>query len=378
MKTDIAILGGGLAGLTAAIIANRMGHSVVLVEKKQYPFHKVCGEYISLEAENLLRWLGLPIEEWRLPVLDQFRITHSQARDFSSKLPLGGIGISRFKLDEFLKDLAEKEGVKVLQNTRVESINREDDLYLVQTNGHENGPIESKLVFGAFGRNKPHFALSEKEEETKTKGFIGVKMHVLADLPKDRIELHHFPGGYCGISAIENGSYCLCYLIDANSVKNLKGDFQKVEDQILSINPELKRYLTTFEKITQRVSTAGVFFTPRPLSQNGMLFLGDSAGMIPPLAGNGMSMALHSAVLATESAHQFFSGKLKYEELSTTYENAWNQQFASRLKTARMLQNLMQTSLATRLSMNLFSFSPSIFRFAARQTHGIQIPIPPC
>jgi len=376
MKTDIAIIGGGLAGLTSAIAASRMGHSVVVVEKKEYPFHKVCGEYISLEAINLLRWLGLPIEEWHLPILQNFRITHPQTRDFSTKLPLGGIGISRYKLDEFLKNIAEKEGVTVLQNTKAESLEVKENQHFLKTNHLQFPEIEARVLFGAFGRNKPHFASQNTKEQTLGKGFIGVKMHVLGDLPKDIIELHHFPGGYCGISAIENNRYCLCYLIDAKTVKSEKGDLQKVEDTVLSKNLELKRYLHDFEKQTDRVFTAGVFFLPRPLSQNGMLFIGDSASMIPPLAGNGMSMAMHAAVLAVEEANQFLSGKMSSHEMTNNYELKWKLLFEKRLKVARTLQNIMQVNLATRLSLQIFNLAPPLFRLAEKATHGLEIPIP--
>ena len=376
MKTDIAIIGGGLAGLTAAITANRMGHSVVLVEKKQYPFHKVCGEYISLEANNLLCWLGLPVEDWNLPILHNFRITHPETKDFYSKLPLGGVGISRYKLDEFLKNVAEKEGVIFLQNTKVEEWHKQENHHFLKTNHLQFSEIEAKLLLGAFGRNKAHFATEKSEEQKQGKGFIGVKMHVMADLPKDRIELHHFPGGYCGISAIENDNYCLCYLIDANMVKSEKGDLQKVEDKILSKNPELNRYLHDFKKQTERVSTAGVFFSPRPLSQDGMLFIGDSAGMIPPLAGNGMSMAMHAAVIAVEEANQYLIGKYSVGEMTKNYESKWKLLFENRLKMARTLQNIMQTNVVTRLSLQIFNLAPPLFRMAAKATHGLEIPIP--
>jgi 2-polyprenyl-6-methoxyphenol hydroxylase-like FAD-dependent oxidoreductase len=219
--------------------------------------------------------------------------------------------------------------------------------------------------------------IDEKNEETSnSKRFIGVKIHVLADLPKDRIELHHFPGGYCGISAIEENKYCLCYLIDAQSVKSEKGDLEKVENQILSKNPELKRYLNDFKKLTERVSTAGVFFKSRPLSQNGMLFIGDSAGMIPPLAGNGMSMAMHAAIIAIEEAHQYLAGKTNSSLMKNNFEVKWKNQFGKRLKTARILQTIMQTNFATRVSLQIFNFAPPLFKIAAKATHGVEIPIP--
>ena len=54
---DCAIIGGGLAGLCLAIQLAKNGHKIILFEKNQYPFHKVCGEYISMES-----WEFLPPE----------------------------------------------------------------------------------------------------------------------------------------------------------------------------------------------------------------------------------------------------------------------------------------------------------------------------
>ncbi len=376
IKTEVAIIGGGLAGLTAAIVIRRMGFSVVLIEKKKYPFHKVCGEYISLEAEDILNWLGLPVKNWNLPIIDNFRITHPQTKDFRSKLPLGGLGISRFKLDDHLKKLAEIEGVMVYENSKVNQVTNGEKSHILDVFSTETFQIESDVVLGAFGRNKPHFATSETEKQTPQKGFIGAKMHIQADLPKNLIELHHFSGGYCGISAIENDLFCICYLIDSQIVKENKGDFQKVETSVLSRNRNLDHYFSDFEKRTERVSTAGVYFSPRPISNNGILFLGDSAGMIPPLAGNGMSMAIHSAVLASEVVKQFLLGKINKQEMVKNYESSWNSAFKNRLKMARTLQNIMQIDFATRLSLDVFNLAPSLFKLAARSTHGIQIPVP--
>ena len=98
--------------------------------------------------------------------------------------------------------------------------------------------------------------------------------------------------------------------------------------------------------------------------------------MIPPLAGNGMSMAIHSAVLASEAVKQFLQGKTNKEEMVKNYESSWNSAFNNRLKMARALQNIMQIDFATRLSLDVFNLAPSLFRLAARSTHGIQIPIP--
>src|ERR1051325_8357647 len=117
-KYDVAIIGGGLAGLAAAIQLKQNGHSVIVFEKETYPFHKVCGEYISLESWDFLLSLGLPLNEWHLPLIDTFQLTAPNGKQFTTKLPLGGFGISRYKLDNAMVQRAKELGVHVLENTR--------------------------------------------------------------------------------------------------------------------------------------------------------------------------------------------------------------------------------------------------------------------
>jgi len=373
MKADAAILGGGLAGLTAAIILQRSGYQTILVEKKVYPFHKVCGEYLSLESEPLLRWLGIPTRQMDLPVLRKLRITEPSGLSFQGNLPLGGIGISRYLLDYELKKILEKEGGLVLDGTSATGITQTEEGIEIRTNHPQYDRFGVRLALGAFGRNKPGFL---QEEDRQRSGFIGVKRHVKADIPADRIELHHFPGGYCGISAIENGAYCLCYLLDEGISKEQKGNLEEIERRYLFQNPVLARYLAEFEPLTGRVSTAGVMFRPRPLSRDGLLFLGDSAGMIPPLAGNGMSMALHSAVLAAEISGLYLSGQITLKQWAKDYEKQWKSAFSIRLRMAGNLQHIMENPNFTRLTLRSFRLFPALFSLSARLTHGSHIPLP--
>src|SRR5947209_7384722 len=119
---DVAIIGGGLAGLAAAILLNRSGHSVIILEKEKYPFHKVCGEYVSLESQDFLGKLGIPIHQMDLPRIDRFLLTAPDGRSFTMKLPLGGFGISRYKLDHMLAETAQRNGVFILEETKAEEV----------------------------------------------------------------------------------------------------------------------------------------------------------------------------------------------------------------------------------------------------------------
>ena len=369
MRTDICIVGGGLAGLTAALGALRLGFSVTLLEKKRYPFHKVCGEYLSLESLALLRWMDLPLDTETLPRIGNFGFSLPGGSSFRCALPLGGLGISRFLLDDLIRKKAESEGGVILDQTRALSFAAEGDGFRVQTDHATCTEISARWVLGAMGRNKPRFALAPGEMPPG-KRYIGVKRHIRADLPPDRIELHAFPGGYCGISAVENGLYCLCYLSAERPL-----DPEGIENKFLKQNPVLKRYLEEYEPSTPRVTTSGVFFSPRPLQHEGMLFLGDTAGMIPPLAGNGMSMAMHSAVLALQTL-KIARGKPAGFSPSRHYEGLWKQNFSARLRMAALLQEIMEKPAAARTATGLFSVFPALFRQSVRLTHGREIPLP--
>lgn len=117
-------------------------------------------------------------------------------------------------------------------------------------------------------------------------------------------------------------------------------------------------------------------FRPRPLSRDGLLFLGDSAGMIPPLAGNGMSMALHSAVLAAEISGLYLSGQITLKQWAKDYEKQWKSAFSIRLRMAGNLQHIMENPNFTRLTLRSFRLFPALFSLSARLTHGSHIPLP--
>src|SRR5436190_18160453 len=99
---DVAIVGGGLAGLALSVQLAKHSHKIVVLEKEQYPFHKVCGEYISLESWDFLVGLGLDLDTMNLPVISRVQVSAPNGKLLDHKLPLGGFGISRFLLDHRL------------------------------------------------------------------------------------------------------------------------------------------------------------------------------------------------------------------------------------------------------------------------------------
>src|ERR1700754_3650250 len=107
---DVIITGGGLAGLGLSIQLAKAGYTVALFEKEAYPYHKVCGEYISLESWNFLEELGLPLSDWNLPIIRRLIMSSPSGLSLEHELPLGGFGISRYKIDAALAQIARQAG----------------------------------------------------------------------------------------------------------------------------------------------------------------------------------------------------------------------------------------------------------------------------
>ncbi len=369
-KYDIAIAGGGLAGLSLSIQLAKKGFQVCLFEKESFPFHKVCGEYISMESWDFLTSLGLPLEKWNLPVIDQVCLTASNGESVIAKLPLGGFGISRYKLDASLAEIAKKEGVQLYENTKVHDIRFENTSHLIQTN---IGLFTALVACACFGKKsnldvkwKRRFLL-EKEDQN----YIGVKYHVKTSQPAQQISLHNFPGGYCGISRIEEGKSCLCYLTRSGNLKDNHQSIPEMEENILKQNPELRKLLEESEILfDEPITIAKISFSKKTQIENHVLCIGDAAGMIAPLCGNGMSMALHASKIAAASISGFLNNQITRAAMESTYQQKWRRLFGNRLKTGRLIQRFFGNAFWSGLLINTMKPFPSVIRALIRKTHG--------
>jgi len=347
LETQIVVVGGGLAGLATAISLQKLGLEVLLIERNKYPFHRVCGEYISLESMPFLQRLGIDFPRLQLPIINKLRITAPSGTELNAPLPLGGFGISRYKLDALLVEVYKSLGGQLLESTTVERIERKNDGFIVTT---QNEIVNSNLVAAAFGKRSHLGKIPGLHPEKKSPAgnFIGVKYHVIGNLPSDIIELHSFPNGYCGISQVEDGIHCLCYLTTAANLQAGGGKIVEMEKLFLHQNPILATYLTEFPKLWEKpISIAQISFDRRPLIRDGVFALGDAAGMITPLCGNGMSMALRAGHEWAPLAHQFLQRKITRHQLETQYNKTWESLFSTRLLMGRALQHiLLKSSLA--------------------------------
>ncbi|MDI6048906.1 NAD(P)/FAD-dependent oxidoreductase [Flavobacterium sp. XS2P24] len=368
---EVLIIGGGLAGLTAAIHLSKIGLQVTVIEKNEFPKHKVCGEYISNEVLPYLNWLNLNITDLNPTNITQLEFSTASGKTIKSVLPLGGFGISRFALDEYLYKKALENGCKILQDN-VENIQFEDNQFIVTT--AKKTILKSKIVIGAFGKRSNIDQKLNRDFIQKKSYWLAVKAHYSGDFPNNSVGLHNFKGGYCGVSKVEKDIINICYLADYDTFKQFK-NIEEYQKSVVSENPHLK---VIFEKskllFEKPLTISQISFDKKQAVENHILMIGDTAGLIHPLCGNGMAMAVHSAKIVSELVEKYYTNEIKSRnELEEKYIQEWNFNFKKRLKMGRLLSNLLQKQKLSAVLMRILIIFPFLLSKIIKKTHGTPI-----
>ena len=364
---DVIIIGGGLAGLSSAIHLSKNKLSVLVIEKNEYPKHKVCGEYISNEVLPYLTFLGLDVFILGAKKIDKFELSTPKNKLVKANLPLGGFGISRYCLDNQLSKIALVNQATITQDT-VENISFTNDMFSVETKSKK---YTSKIVIGAYGkRANLDVKLNRKFIKNKSP-FLAVKTHLKGDFPDNLVALHNFEGGYCGVSKVENDSINVCYITNFEAFKKYRNidDFQ---NKVVFKNNALKSVFENSTSVFENPLTISQisFETKNPIEDH-MLMCGDTAGMIHPLCGNGMSMAIRSAQMASLLIIQFFNGTIKDRKaLEKQYLREWNTEFKSRLTTGHIVAKLFSYNKLAEVLIRIVKWMPSILPQIIKRTHG--------
>jgi len=369
---DIAIIGGGLAGLTLAIQGADAGYRVIVFEKETYPFHKVCGEYISMESWDFLVRCGVPLGDWSLPLINQLTVSDTKGKEYGFQLPLGGFGVSRYQLDNALYEIALQKGVTILTSCKVNDVVYADDHFTIQTT---DSNFTAATTAGCFGK-RSNLDVKWSRDFTEAKpnkinNFIGVKYHIQYPHPAGTISLHNFKDGYCGISRIENDTCCLCYLTTAENLRKSGNSIIEMEKNILAKNKQLQKIFEEAKHLyEQPLTISQISFQQKTQVENHVLMLGDAAGMITPLCGNGMSMAMHAGKIAFDNIRNFLAGITSRAGMEKQYKKQWQKQFGFRTRVGRIVQYFFGGSWGTSVFLKAMSGFPGLSRIVIEKTHG--------
>jgi len=365
-KSEVLILGGGLAGLTAALHLLKKGYTVTVFEKNEFPKHKVCGEYISNEVLPYLKSLDLAIESLHPTHSKQLTFSLASGKSITCDLPLGGFGVSRYTLDHYLYREVIKRGGTVLHE-KVIDVFFDDEIFTITT---LKSVHIAKIAIGAYGKRSNLDVKLDRSFPKESSNWLAAKAHYQLDFPDNLVGLHHFKGGYCGISKVENNRVNICFLGNYETFKEYK-DLKEYQDKVLCKNPNLKAIfkdaLMQFEK---PLVISQICFESKTTIENNLLMIGDTAGLIHPLCGNGMAMAIHSAKLACEAIIPFLEEHGSRKKMEEQYKATWNRNFKTRITTGKWLGYLLQQERLATLVMPLLFRVPNLLPWIIKKTHG--------
>ena len=369
---DVIIVGGGLAGLTAGLHLRLKGHAVLLIERKPYPHHKVCGEYVSNEVVPYLGRLGISLMQNGAVAINRLEMSTGSGDLLSTPLALGGKGISRYAFDHLLYQKARSAGTNFAFRS-VTDIHFKNDGFEVHID--ENEVYTAKLVIGAYGKRSNLDKQLDRDFFKQKSSWLGVKAHYRNDdFPDDLVALHNFNGGYGGLSKTESGAVNFCYLAHYQSFQKEKG-IENFNQNVVSQNPFLKAFLENAEPLFEiPLTIAQISFRPKKSVENHILMCGDTASLIHPLCGNGMAMAIHSAKIASERIHEYLSNtSYRRDRLEQDYQKQWKHTFQRRLWVGRRLQSLLLNRSLSKKALAVCVKSPFLLQKLIKTTHGSPI-----
>ncbi len=316
----IQIVGGGLAGLTLGIALRKKEIPVAIFESGNYPRHRVCGEFISGRGLEVLDALGL-----KQKFLGAGAVHAESAAFFIGKsnspvrqLPIPALCLSRFIMDKLLADEFQKLGGDLRIGTR-------------RQNDFPGGIVR------ASGRK-----LQPKENGWR---WFGLKAHAKNVPLAADLEMHVFKNGYIGICKLSGGEVNICGLFRRNDENDLpRNGFDLLRGNPGTILHERLAHAEFDEN--SFCSVAGLSLKPQSASDKSEICIGDALTMIPPVTGNGMSLAFESAQLAAEPLTAFSHGKISWNEARQKIARALDKNFSRRLRWANWLQWLMFSPLA--------------------------------
>ncbi len=373
MTYDCTVVGGGPAGSIAATVLARGGLSVCLIEKDYFPRHKLCGEFLSGDGVDVLRSLQLDravVDRGAIPVR-RCVVTSSAGARFEAPLPGQPLSISRYAFDLTLFEEARRSGAIAMCGTAVTNVDGSLGRgFEVSLDGRA---IASRAVVLAHGRSSlldRKIGLAAAGRRAKNP-LVAFKAHYEGRHDPETVELHAFTGGYCGIQPVEQGRINVCWITGADTLRAAGGRPEKMIRSTFEENALLAGRVAALQRTSDRFLAVGQLnLRPRKAVAGDLLLAGDAAGMIAPMCGDGMSMAMTAGLAAGRLMEAFLRGSIDAEQLRNQYRRAWRRAFRRRMWLGHVLHRGYEHRLIADGAVRICSRLPKVAEWLIHATRS--------
>ncbi|WP_448581837.1 NAD(P)/FAD-dependent oxidoreductase [Thermaurantiacus sp.] len=299
---DVLVAGGGLAGAATATWLARAGRQVRLLERDECPQHRICGEFLSWEAQAALADLGVDLAALGALTIRHVRLV-AGAKAVTSPLGFTGKSVTRRRLDAALLERAAAAGVEVMRGCQVRALAPDGALMT------SLGPMAAPVTVVATGKHALRGAFRSHagtlDHQLGFKNYFRLRP-AMREALADHVELILFEGGYAGLQLVEQHMANLCLLVSAERYQAAGGRYESLLASLCAQSPHLRARLDGASPLLDRplaISRVpyGYVWRPRPDAPAMRLPVGDQATVIPSFTGDGMGLSLHGARLAAQA-----------------------------------------------------------------------------
>lgn len=279
VETEVFVLGGGPAGLAAALAARRVGLEVAIADCSHPPIDKACGEGVMPDGLSALEQLGVSLDRSQGTSFKGIRFIHGEQQVAANFNRGTGLGVRRTYLHQTLVDAAARAGVKMFWSSRVIG---------TATGGLTlNGEIvRCRWIIGADGQNSKTRRLADLDNTGKVKVRIGLRQHYIVNPWSELVEVHWSDCGQMYVTPIGSDAVCVAFISEKR--------FSRFEDALRHF-PKLAAHL---QKAIPEDRARGAITSTRHLKQvhrGHFALIGDAAGSVDAVTGEGLAIAFQQA-----------------------------------------------------------------------------------
>jgi flavin-dependent dehydrogenase len=384
---DALVIGGGPAGSATALLLARADWSVALVERKEFPRRKVCGEYLSATNLPLLDHLGVgaAFRDLAGPPVRRVGLFAGRAL-LSADLPRPGgthaewgRALSREHLDMMLLDEARRAGAEIHQPFTVTSLRHDGDLRCCEarsSDGEQSLTLTARVVVAAHGSWEAGTLPTQPVRlPPAPSDLLGFKAHfITADLPAGLMPLLAFPGGYGGMVHCDGGRISLSCCVRRDQLDQVRAQCPGGAGE--AVQAHIEASCLGAAKVLDAAQRDGPWLAAGPIRpgirlhcRGGIFPVGNAAGEAHPVIAEGISIALQSAWLLARGLiawRRDGAARDRLAAVAATYTDAWRKRFAGRLHASQAIAHWAMHPGLVAATVPLLRCFPALLNWSSR------------